>query len=95
MNISFPAEKVRVYFNRASDAPKVWSIDFGPGTAEICCNGVTIRGHGLALYEPGAGDRKGPHGEDLHEPRAWFEFQHVQVEIVGHYVKLTHASHAS
>jgi len=66
-------QNVRVYFNRRSEFPFVWSIDEGPGTEERTFRSVYfMKGvAGVTTFVPDAGDGSGPRGEDLNAPRAW------------------------
>jgi hypothetical protein len=75
--VKFIAERVRVYFNRAADFPKVWSVDFGPLTAEITCRAVFLEAPAATQY-----DGSIP-GSDALQPKAWFDFFNVEVEITG------------
>jgi hypothetical protein len=78
----FSARLCRVYFNRDGDAPKVWSVDSGPGTPEVSTANVFIDGaSGVTRYQPKNGDGTGAKGEDLRAPRAWLEFQDVTVSV--------------
>lgn len=77
----FFAPYCRVYFNRASDAPKIWSLDQGPGTPEICATAVRFYAEGITRYQARDGDGSGPEGADLKAPRAWLEFRNVRVSL--------------
>lgn len=58
--------RYRIYFNRAADAPQVWSVDEGSHASEVNVQGVQVAGnvplataHNLDAQEP--------------EPKAWME----------------------
>jgi hypothetical protein len=58
--------KYRVYFNRAEDAPQVWSIDEGSHSSEINVQAVVAfttadSNYNLSAVYP--------------EPKAWFEYE--------------------
>lgn len=77
---TFSASQIRIYFNRGDDAPKVWSVDFGPGTVEILCESVTFTAgvHGETIALPGT-----------QQPKAWIELSGVQVSIDGAQIQIS------
>lgn len=82
MILQFSMPLCRVYFNRASDAPRVWSIDGGAGTPEITAEAVLLEeASGVTRYHSQEGDGTGPQGSDVKMPRAWIEFRDVGVEM--------------
>lgn len=82
MSYAITAPHARVYFNRSNDFPKVWSIDFGPGTAEILCGCVLIDGAiAETRFSTDTALQNGP--DDRNTPRAWLELHDVRVEIDG------------
>lgn len=67
--------KYRVYFNRAEDAPQVWSIDEGDTSTEINVLGVVTYVQGRSGYDL---------SKAYPEPKAWIEYEgklRVQVGI--------------
>ena len=42
--MQFTADVVRVYYNRAGDPQKLWSLDCGEGTPEIQTGRVNLKG---------------------------------------------------
>ncbi len=67
--IKFEAPVLRVYFNRKEDAPKVWSLDCGPGTAEILVTEVIIAGECRTEFD---GSKT---------PCGWLLFKNVEVQL--------------
>lgn len=72
--MKFKADKVRIYFNKAEDFPRIWSLDFGIDTVEICCSFIHIRtkkvgqtNHNIEVKYP--------------NPKAWIEYYDVLVNI--------------
>lgn len=64
---------VRIYFNRKEDFPKIWSVDFGSKTQEVCCTKVFVENiYGWSNQNLNA---------EWPEPKAWIEFKHVLVNF--------------
>ena len=67
---------LRVYFNRRSDFPSVWSIDDGDQKNEINVNRVLLWGCGSTVYTGGPVNKN--------SPVAWIEFHnHLLCEEDG------------
>lgn len=63
---------IRIYFNKASESPLVWSVDHGPGTEEVKFRKVVSGVLGTTkenLSEP-----------DSDKPKAWIEFHWCHLE---------------
>lgn len=65
------AAVIRLYFNKRDDFPRVWSIDFGAGTAEILLTGVSVDAPGEAVYQEGV------------VPCAWIQFNQSHLDLIG------------
>lgn len=70
------ADVVRLYFNRSNVDSRIWSIDFGAGSAEIELGSVTVDAFAHSKYDAAITN------PDL--PKAWFEFYDVEVVLDLH-----------
>jgi hypothetical protein len=75
--VTFPADRLRIYYNTSGNANKAWSIDCGYGTPEILVEAVVLEGvNGITYYCD---------VEDLpkNEPRGYLEVSLVMVTLFG------------
>lgn len=70
--------KIRVYFNRWSEQPLIWSVDHGSLDTEQKVKNVVVHDvHGRTNT-----DETVPAG-DMMNPRVWLEYQSARLEIHG------------
>lgn len=70
--------KVRIYFNRLADAPKIWSYDHGTQETEVLVTGWLLHGCDVTAGK----DLSVPMG-DQDRPRVWVEVQNAdRVEVI-------------
>lgn len=64
----------RVFFNRLSEAPQVWSVDEGDQSSEINVSAVSlVRCSAETKFNPAETDT-------LNKPKAWFEVRgHLRI----------------
>lgn len=70
--------RVRFYFNRWADAPRIWSLDLGTQETEKNVRNIDVRGCTLRTgcdptVQPG----------DKTRPKVWLETDDVQKIIIG------------
>lgn len=65
-------KNLRLYFNKADDSRKAWSIDFGVGTVEMLFEQVSFGVvYGYSQFDPKADDGV----------KAWLYFTDVEISI--------------
>ena len=66
----------RLYYNRANEAPHVWSFDEGDQTSEVCVMGFVLHGCNASSGQ----DLKVAAGSK-DQPRVWLEVEAERMEM--------------
>jgi hypothetical protein len=70
----------RIYYNRASDWPQIWSVDEGSQATEI-----NVQGFELSEVSAGAValPKEARHPDNTVAPSAWLEVRNARLDVVA------------